>query len=43
MSRFNIHHVNQVTYDEPCKRQRNQVILYPIQDEYRKPLARNCR
>ena len=38
MSRFNIHHVTRYTYEEPVRDSANQVILFPIRDEYQEPI-----
>src|SRR6266581_1374290 len=39
MSRFNIHHVTRYTYDEPVRDSANQVILFPIRDEYQETVC----
>ncbi len=39
MSRFNIHHVTRYTYEEPVRDSANQVILFPIRDEYQEPIS----
>jgi len=39
MSRFNIHHVTRYTYEEPVRDSANQVILFPIKDDYQQPIS----
>ncbi|MEJ7769324.1 MAG: transglutaminase family protein [Chitinophagaceae bacterium] len=34
MPRFKIHHVTKYTYEQPVKDSANQIILFPIKDEY---------
>lgn len=34
MPRFNIHHVTRYTYEQPVRDSANQVVLFPIKDEY---------
>ena len=34
MPRFVIHHVTRYTYPEPVRDSANQLMLYPIKDEY---------
>ena len=34
MPRFNIHHITKYTYEGPVRDSANQIILYPIKDEY---------
>jgi transglutaminase-like putative cysteine protease len=38
MSRFKIHHVTKYTYESPVRDSANQIILYPIKDEYQEVL-----
>lgn len=38
MPRFNIHHVTKYTYESPVRDSANQIILYPIKDEYQEVL-----
>lgn len=34
MPRFNIHHITRYTYEGPVRDSANQIILYPVKDEY---------
>ena len=34
MPRFNIHHVTKYTYEAPVRDSANQIILFPVKDEY---------
>ena len=34
MPRFIIHHVTKYTYPEPVRDSANQIMLFPIKDEY---------
>jgi transglutaminase-like putative cysteine protease len=43
MSRFNIHHITRYTYEEPVRDSANQVILFPIKDEYQEPLSQELQ
>jgi len=43
MSRFNIHHVTRYTYDEPVRDSANQVILFPIRDEYQETVSQELQ
>ena len=38
MSKFKIHHVTKYTYESPVRDSANQIILYPIKDEYQEVL-----
>src|ERR1700760_1729821 len=38
MPRFNIHHVTKYTYEGPVRDSANQIILFPIKDEYQEVL-----
>lgn len=38
MPRFNIHHITRYTYDSPVRDSANQVILFPINDEFQEVL-----
>jgi len=38
MPRFNIHHITKYTYEGPVRDSANQIILFPIKDEYQEVL-----
>ena len=38
MPRFNIHHITKYTYEGPVRDSANQIVLYPIKDEYQEVL-----
>jgi len=38
MPRFKIHHVTKYTYDAPVRDSANQIVLFPIQDDYQEVL-----
>ncbi|MEO6916990.1 MAG: transglutaminase family protein [Chitinophagaceae bacterium] len=38
MPRFNIHHVTKYTYEAPVKDSANQIILFPVKDEFQEVL-----
>jgi len=41
MPRFNIHHITKYTYEGPVNDSANQIILYPIKDEYQDVLRQD--
>jgi len=43
MSRFNIHHITRYTYEAPVRDSANQVILFPIRDEYQETLSQELQ
>ncbi|MFT3932139.1 MAG: transglutaminase N-terminal domain-containing protein [Chitinophagaceae bacterium] len=38
MPRFNIRHITRYSYEEPVRDSANQVILFPIKDEYQETI-----
>jgi len=38
MPRFNIHHITKYTYEGPVRDSANQIVLYPIKDDYQEVL-----
>ena len=38
MPRFNIHHITKYTYEGPVRDSANQIVLFPIKDEYQEVL-----
>src|ERR1700710_1860507 len=38
MPRFNIHHITKYTYDGPVRDSANQILLFPIKDEFQEVL-----
>jgi transglutaminase-like putative cysteine protease len=43
MPRFTIHHVTRYTYEEPVRDSANQIILFPIRDEYQELVRQHLR
>jgi len=43
MSRFNIHHITRYTYEAPVRDSANQVILFPIRDEYQETISQELQ
>jgi transglutaminase-like putative cysteine protease len=41
MPRFNIHHITRYTYEGPVRDSANQIILYPVKDEYQEVLRQD--
>jgi hypothetical protein len=41
MPRFNIHHITKYTYEGPVRDSANQIILFPIKDEYQEVLKQD--
>jgi transglutaminase-like putative cysteine protease len=41
MPRFNIHHITKYTYEGPVRDSANQIILYPVKDEYQEVLRQD--
>ena len=41
MPRFNIHHITKYTYEGPVRDSANQIILYPLKDEYQEVLKQD--
>ncbi len=41
MPRFSIHHITKYTYEGPVRDSANQIILYPIKDEYQDVLRQD--
>lgn len=41
MPRFNIHHITKYTYEGPVRDSANQILLFPIQDEYQELLKQD--
>jgi transglutaminase-like putative cysteine protease len=39
MPRFNIHHITKYTYEGPVRDSANQIILFPVKDEYQEVLT----
>jgi transglutaminase-like putative cysteine protease len=39
MPRFNIHHITKYTYEGPVRDSANQIVLYPVKDEYQEVLS----
>lgn len=43
MPRFKIHHVTKYTYDAQVRDSANQIILFPIKDEYQEVLKQELK
>lgn len=43
MPRFQIHHVTKYTYEAPVRDSANQIVLFPIKDEYQEVLKQELR
>ncbi|MES1160301.1 MAG: transglutaminase family protein, partial [Bacteroidota bacterium] len=41
MPRFNIHHITKYTYEGPVRDSANQIVLFPIKDEYQEVLKQD--
>ena len=41
MPRFNIHHITKYTYEGPVRDSANQIVLFPIKDEYQEVLTQD--
>ena len=41
MPRFSIHHITKYTYEGPVRDSANQIILFPIKDEYQDVLRQD--
>src|ERR1700726_4977293 len=41
MPRFNIHHITKYTYEGPVRDSANQIVLFPVKDEYQEVLRRD--
>jgi hypothetical protein len=41
MPRFIIHHVTKYTYPDPVRDSANQIMLFPLKDEYQELLSHN--
>jgi transglutaminase-like putative cysteine protease len=41
MPRFNIHHITKYTYEGPVRDSANQIVLFPIKDEYQEVLEQD--
>ena len=43
MPRFNIHHITKYTYEGPVRDSANQIVLFPVHDEYQEVLRQDLR
>ena len=43
MPRFNIHHITKYTYEGPVRDSANQIVLFPVKDEYQEVLRQDLR
>src|SRR6201996_7039678 len=41
MPRFNIHHITKYTYEGPVRDSANQIVLFPVKDEYQEVLTQD--
>src|ERR1700744_143969 len=39
MPRFNIHHITKYTYEGPVRDSANQIVLYPVKDDFQEVLS----